>query len=302
MKRLFFLLPVILPGVFLLYGLYGFRAEKSATLRLHLENGSSYLYTNAFSQDLSMLMAGQPMHMALDMHSTMHVQVTGKYGGDSMQMKAAYSHIAFNLSSTARHSSFDSDDPSGRFNNLFTALRAHPVTVTTDSQGKIAGLEGLPQLRTAVKAELPPNDGIQKLFDNLLDDNTFSANFTNLGLFPSQPVSVGDHWDRDVSMDNMIATTAHTTYTVKDITPEKVVLGVDGRIVNAEDSADINGMVVPVQVAGTQAGTYTVERSTGLITGSLDQKMEVTLSLMGQNMVMDLKGKIKVNETPAPIR
>lgn len=293
------ILLLCLPAALALCGLFAMRAEKSALLRLNLQNGASYLYTNTISQNVATQMGGQPVQLKLNMQSVMNLQVTEK-DADSLTMKAAYSHMALDFSAMGRNSTFNSDSSGGRFGNLFSILQSHPVTLRTDGQGNIGDIRGLAQLRSALKAALPSTGGVSKIFDNMLNDNTFVHSFDNLGLFPARPVSVGDHWQRDASMYNMVATKVHATYVVKDITADKVVLDVTGDIVNAADSADVyGGMRVPVKIAGTLSGVYTVDRSTGLLTGDLQQKMKESLSIMGQDMVMDIDGKSHLDEALA---
>jgi hypothetical protein len=297
-KYLLFLLPVIA-----LCTLFAFRAEKSVLLRVHLQKGSTYLYKTSLNQNVVTQIAGQSMNAKVNMESGMDLKVTEKYK-DSMLMNAIYRHMAVNLSSMGRHQIvLDSRDSSGgtgsRFKKFFSTLQAHPVVIKTDAEGNILDMRGLEQLQQAVNASgATSNPAARKLLDNLLSDETFKHHFTNLGIFPDKPVAVGDHWERTTHVNNMVTVDVHTTLTVNDIQPDKVLLGIKADMSSQRDSATIQGMTMPVHLTGTQTGTYTIDRATGLISsGAIDQKINMKMSMMGQDMATDITGTYNVSES-----
>jgi hypothetical protein len=57
-------------------------------------------------------------------------------------------------------------------------------------------------------------------------------------------------------------------------------------------------MTIPVHLTGTQTGTYTIDRATGLISsGAIDQKINMKMSMMGQDMATDITGTYNVSES-----
>lgn len=302
MKKTFFCLL----SLSLLFLLQAFYVQDAVLLRLNLQKGSTYDYTTVFTTDVSM--AGQPVSK-MKMGSKMNLEVIDKYGRDSTLIRAKFQHLTMNISAMGNERTFDSKNASGAngnpFYKVFAAMRSNPVILKTNALGEILEIRGMDRLRQAVKDSMgQSNPSIQKMMSSFISEDAFRRNFTNIGIFPEKPVSVGDHWDhrkKTISGKNIMEIDIHTTYTVKSIEPDKVVLLVDGQIIGIKDSATINGMTVPAHISGTQTGTYSIDPSTGLISeGHISQVMNMKISMMGREMQMEMKGNSIITEKPKP--
>ena len=298
MKKSFLLLPLILVAV----ALFSFSKQDPVILKLNLTEGATYEYSTAMDQKITTSVSGQSYESSVNMASIIEMNVGKKYGNDSMLLQTKYTHMAVNTSAMGQTMSFDSNDSSNGSGNelgqMFKVMAANPVNITTDAWGKVIRIDGIDQLSKAVNASVKgDNPAMKKMMEGLFNEQTYEHAFTNLNMYENKPVNTGDRWNQDISMTSFIPMDIHLTYTVKEINPSRVVLDVEGNIKSVKDSANINGMSIPVHVTGTQTGTYTIDRATGLIsTGNIDQDIHTRMSMMGQDMDVETNGSTIITE------
>ncbi|MGH2643901.1 MAG: DUF6263 family protein [Chitinophagaceae bacterium] len=298
MKKSMLFIPVLLLSGLVL----SFRLSDSVTLKLNLKEGATYEYNTTMKQKISTSVAGQSYESNIDMTSSIDMKVEKKYGDDSMLLQTKYTHMAINTSAMGQTTSFDSNDSSSEtgseLGKVFKIMAVNPVTITTDAFGKIIRINGMDQLSKAVDASLQgENPARKKMMEGLFSEQTYKHAFTNLDMFENQAVNVGDKWNQDINMTSFVPMNINFTYVVKEINPSNVVLDITGDIKSSSDSATINGMTVPIHIVGTQSGTYTVDRGTGLIsTGNTDQDIHTKMSMMGQDMDVETKGNTSITE------
>lgn len=278
--------------------LEAFSLRDSVLLRLKLKEGATYDYSTVFNQKVSM--AGQPVSN-MKMGSNMNLEVLNTFGKDSMLIRANLEHMSITISGMGRNQSFDSKNAShggNPFYKIFSAMHNNPVVLKTNETGDILEIRGVNKVQKAVSDSMgESNPYMKNMINNFISEDAFRSRFTNMGIFPEKAVSVGDQWEKTISLNNVVDMNIHTTYTVKSIAPGEVVLEVKGLIASTKDSATINGMTVPAHVSGTQSGTYSVDPSTGLIaSGNIDQIIKMKISMMGREMQMEMKGNSIITE------
>lgn len=282
--------------------LFSFRISDPVILRLNLTEGVTYKYNTTISQKISTMVAGQSYNSDMNMASSIDMKVKKKYGQDSMLLETKYSHMSMSVSSMGHNTSFDSDNPGGDQGNemgkLYSVMSSHPVAITTDAWGKIIRIDGITQLSRSMDSSLQgDNPAMKKVMESLFNEQSYKQALTNLNMFQNKPVNMGDKWNQVITLTSIVPMKINLTYTVKQINPSSVVLNVAGEIKSTADSADISGMTIPVHVTGTQTGTYTVDRATGLIsTGNVDQDIQTKMSMMGQDMNVTTQGNTIITE------
>lgn len=282
--------------------LFSFRISDPVILRLNLTEGATYKYNTTISQKISTMVAGQSYNSDMNMASSIDMKVKKKYGQDSMLLETKYSHMSMSVSSMGHNTSFDSDNPGGDQGNemgkLYSVMSSHPVAITTDAWGKIIRIDGITQLSRSMDSSLQgDNPAMKKVMESLFNEQSYKQALTNLNMFQNKPVNMGDKWNQVITLTSIVPMKINLTYTVKQINPSSVVLNVAGEIKSTADSADISGMTIPVHVTGTQTGTYTVDRATGLIsTGNVDQNIQTKMSMMGQDMNVTTQGNTIITE------
>lgn len=294
MKKLSFLLL----SFFVFPYLLSFRSGDPVLLRLHLKEGITYQYNTTYDQTVVTHVTGQVVEAKVNMNAGMNMDLTHAYKADSMLADIRYNYIAYHIASKGKENTFDSRNPDNDSNrqigDFIHAMKTNPITVKTNSRGQVLDIRGMDKVRNAL-GEVS-DDKLRKRLDKMLDEATFKNNFTKLGAFPEKPVAIGDQWDRSISMENVIAIVIHTTYTVIDIQPEKVMLMASSDISSPSKNATFNGISLPVAVSGHQNGTFTIDRESGLFsTGNIDQKMTLKMEMMGQTMNIDITGKYNLD-------
>ena len=102
--------------------------------------------------------------------------------------------------------------------------------------------------------------------------------------YPENPVKVGDSWNATTEIKGQAPMTQDFTYTVKEITPTNVTLGINGTI-KLSPEAMMSG-------SGDFNGTMVINRMDGFIRSS-NIKQNLNMSVMG----MDMKTVTDVNLT-----
>lgn len=293
--------PLVICLLLILSALFAFHVQKSVLLRLNLQEGFSYLYKATYTQNTTTHIAGQAAHTKKNMESAMNLKVAQKDNEGSMLLEARYNYLIYNISTKDQKTTIDSrkttSDADKQLHSFINTMQRNPIVIKANSRDKVLDIRGMEKLRNAAGGV--SNSTLQKILDKILKESTFKYNITKLGVFPKDPVSIGSQWDRTISMHNLISLTVHTTYTVINIQPKKVLVTVTSNISSTTDTAIFHGISVPANVGGTQTGTYTIDRSTGLISeGNLTQNMTVTMSVMSQQIKVNIDGEYNIEMKP----
>lgn len=279
--------------------------NKDVSLRLNLNEGTSYDVQTHMIQDMTTHVAGRDVTTHMNMAETIHMKAAKNYQQDSLLLHVSFKHISANTSAMGHKMSFDSDSSrqanNNKFSDLFNKIKNSSFTIKLTPLGKVLNIKGLKHLKEVVNnTSSITNPAMKKMFKNMFNKQKVKNGFFNIGIYPKQPITEGFQWDNKKTIPSKLPLSIHLTYTVKKIQPDSVFLDVKGRLSSSKDSLTIRGMKVPVQASGTQTGTYTINRSTGLISsGKINQDITMTMSMMGRNLKIGMKGKTTIATEPA---
>lgn len=291
------------PLILMLLVITAFTGEKTITLELNLEQGADYTININNKQHLVTMVGDKKMENKTSMIVDLNWKVNRKYGRDSTLIEASYNHFLMDVDAGSNQFHIDSKEtdtnPNKYFHSLITLMHNHPVTFKTNAQGEMLDIRGVDDLRKATRDSLPNvPESAQKMLDKLLTVDALKSTFNITAIYPKKPVAVGDTWENDLTVNNIASLRLHQKFTLKSFTPENAVLSVSTRIESAKDSISLNGMTLPVQVQGTRSGQYTLDRATGLLTnGTVDEQLEIRMSIKGQNFVINTTGENQISET-----
>lgn len=280
-------------------------SDRPNLLRLSPVEGSSYNIHTHTTQTINTHVGSRDIKSHMKIGQTMNLSVVKKYEQDSLQLHLSYQHVAFKASVLGNVTSFDSDSSkkanNSKFSDIFNKIKNSHFTVMITPRGKVLNIRGLKDLKTAIKNKFSFTSPVmKKMFNKMLNKQKLKTGFFNIGIYPKKPISEGTQWNNVKTVPSKIPMTLHTTYTVKKIQPNSILLGVKGKLANSKDSVTIRGMKIPVKASGTQTGTYTINRSTGLISsGNLSQNTSMTMSMIGRSIKIDIKGKTTISTTKA---
>ena len=107
-----------------------------------------------------------------------------------------------------------------------------------------------------------------------------------LNNLPDKPVKKGDTYVIENKASELLPVGTKNTYTVKEITADKVILEVNSEFLPGKAA---NG--VEMSVKGDQKGTIEIDRKTGMtLKSEIKQNMDMEITSMGMKMPMKING------------
>ena len=241
-------------------------------LKFNLEKGKTYHY--AMDIDMENEMQGQKM--ASDMNFEYDVQITDEKDGVKT-LTTTYRRIAMDMNAPGMRMEIDTDEPlkdtaagapanpMNMMGRMFHAVKGKSFQMKVNEQGQIVEVTGMDQLAEAMVnstgADEEMKQSMRQMFASQFSEENIRQSFSQaFNIFPARPVKVGDTWDREMDMKGLMAGNYKTTYTVKEISGNSVVL-------------DMKSAMAIGDMKGSQEGTLRVDARTGLVTeGSMEQK------------------------------
>lgn len=225
---------------------------------------------------------GQKMDTEMDFDYTLEVldnrdsvkTVRTTYDNIKMEMNAGTMNMSFDTGQPQKDSAIDlQKNPMGMMSNMFYAMKGKSFEMKINNRGEVISVTGLDELKNAIVNSIAVDENVKQAMEQAFNSqfneenikNSFSQAFT---IFPDKPVKVGDTWTKTMSMGGMMAADMNTTYKVKEIKADNVVL-------------DVNSTVSMGGNNGTQTGTMQLNPETGLVTeAQLDQKFTSPVNMV----------------------
>jgi len=173
--------------------------------------------------------------------------------------------------------SFDSDkkeDMDGQMGETMKNVINKPQDIVVDKQGKILEKKGD-----------STSGGINDMM-NMSNSLVKGQPFPALVTLPNHPVKTGDTWTDSTGTPATFK--AVTTYTVKDINKDEVILDFTS-IVAKKGTIEQQQMQIDMDMTGTVKGTSSYEAATGLVKKSEStSNIKGTMGIMGQSAPMTM--------------
>ncbi len=258
-------------------------ATKEVELKFNLKKGRSYAYAMDFDMELDR--NGQKMKNSMSWKYSLNV-IDDKDGIKTLNV--TYERIAMAMDMGGQKMEFNSDkapgDVSNPFNmvsNVFAAMKGKSFAMKVNRMGEIADVEGFDKIGEALVKEMNvPEDvkakalqNFKSQFNNENVKETFSSSFN---IFPTKAVKVGDSWRKETTAKmGPTKGVMITTYTVKQINGNKVVLNAVSKI-TGETGAK-----------GTQTSRLIVDASSGLVLQNVfEMKMEGDQKMVSKGKII----------------
>lgn len=284
------------------------KSIESVRLKLNLEKQKTYTYSLNTHFDMEMLMMSQKIGTGLDMdyRYLLNLDKIDSAGntvlrstiGD-VKMKADVMGMSMGYDSRERVDTSHQDPMSANIRRMFAGMLGKTFQVTLSPSGEIQNIAGLEDIVTGMTNNLPGDEqdkaGMKDKLNESLNQQQIRQAFGQVfNLYPDKPVKIGDHWKREVALGiKGMNSNQAITYTVSDITPDKVVLDLKGEIRSSTDKQLTDSTNKLPVMNGSEAGTISIDRTSGLATsGSIDLNIKGEITLQGKKSPVDIKGKI----------
>lgn len=289
MKRIKLILGIAAAASLLLGSCKSGGKNEETVLKFNLQNGKTYSYKMVM--DMNSEAQGQKVQSA--MNFDYDIAVAGDSAGIKT-LKTTYKHMAMNMKLPTGEMTVDSDkpadnnadlqsNPSAVMGKMFAAMIGKVFVMKVDPEGKVTQISGLNEIADAMVESMNVGEDvkprIRQMFAAQFNEANLKQTFSQaFNIFPNKPVKQGDKWEKNINLQGMMNADMKTTYTVKDISKNKVTL-------DAASTMDMAGNKV------NQSGTMNIDPATGLVTdATLEQNMtgsvsgKTTIKISGKEM------------------
>lgn len=231
-------------------------------LKFNLQKGKTY----AYSLDIEMQGDASGQKLRNNMDFDYEMAVTNDNAGVKT-IAAVYKRIGMDMDTPAGKVAFDTGKPADTaslqgnplsfMGGMFRGMVGKGFEMKVDAAGKVMEITGVTELADAVVngSDVPAHmknavrQGFASQFNEQSLKQTFSQGFD---IFPNKEVRVGDKWNKTVTVGGGAAGEMKTTYTLKEIKKDEV-------LVDAVSEIEMRGTTLK------QSGTMRVDPVTGLV-------------------------------------
>lgn len=249
----------------------------ASKIKLRLKPKAGQVFNHEIITDMDMSVMGQvmKMHSVFYMENHVNTIADGKINSDFVITRILNTSTMPGFGEM----SYDSDkkepaaDPmSQQMAQSFGVLVNKKVGATMDQMGNLEGSLDLSSFGDNSTA-----DQIRTLQQNI-NSITFG--------FPEKELAVGDSWTVDQDTKSQIPMEITTTYTLKEINKDTIVLQVNGEVSSAEGASSARG---------TSTGHFVLDRKTcWTVSGETNMDINITVDANGMQQNMDMTMKMTV--------
>lgn len=268
-------------------------ASAQIDLKYNLQKGQKFKILMVMDQDITQDMMGQTMEQQQTITQGVEYEVLSASGG-MVDMKCTFYRMGMSISAMGMDMSYDSKTGEGAdtpFGSVFGALVNQSFTIKMNGSGEVVGISGIDTMLDKIVEASGQGPEMKDQLAGQFGDEAMTNSMTQaLKYFPSNmKATKGQTWSYttglglyDVEMTN--------SYTLSEYSPTEATISVSSVLEPSSFTQSQNGMDMEMNMSGTQSGTMTIERKTGmLLKGEITQDLTATANAMGMEIPMTIK-------------
>lgn len=279
-------------------------------LQLQLVKGQTYKQ----NLEMPMLMTYQVGEESVEMNMTMNMNFSYKVISiqqDVYELEAKFDllYVSINAMGNVVVMSSENENESNPVYKFFNAITQNSFIIKMDKYGKNIEMIGFTEMVENAIKNFPnlskaEKEKLKEQFNQSFNEETIKQNMNNIcNYFPTQPVGIGDTWDFSYSSITGAKITILAHYTLKEITPEYILIDVTADISSPENNefTESNGMMMRFVLTGTMTSTIKLDPKTCWTTNSsgtmlMTGKAEVEPNdQLPDGMFMDMSISAEIN-------
>lgn len=268
---------------------------QKANNTLQFKKGQKLEVTTETNKTSSVELMGQTIETKVTstLNEVLDVQDANKSGAT---LQHSIKQLKFNLINPMQSQSFDSEkeaDQNGEIGKMLGKNLKSKYIMTLDATGNVINVKTDDTTdknkETADMADLIA----AQLGMNMIAPKVGEA--SSFKILPDKEVSAGDTWTDSSSANGQ---TKKTTYTVKSITANEIVLDYTEQL-NINTTQQIMGTDATIKTNDNTTGTITLDKTSGLLK-QRTANMEETGTMEAQGQSIPVKGKTSITVTVKP--
>ncbi|OLP17634.1 hypothetical protein BST81_15025 [Leptolyngbya sp. 'hensonii'] len=282
-------------------------SNNQTKLQLRLEEGKSYNFRFSSDQKISQTLMGQQqsVNQFVAMGYSFKVLDVDKDG--VMTVQVTYDSVQFKQSGATGTIEYDSTKDAKSTNPLtlgFSALVGKSFSMKIRPDGGVQDIQGADALiNDMIKAlkipEGPLKDALMGNMKDQFGDQALKEMMErSLNIYPTQPVKVGDSWQKKVTMTKGFPIIMDTTWTLKELKNGVATVEVVSKLApnSAAPPIRLEPMEMSYNLTGSQQGTLQLNQQTGFV-----NQAKLNQNISGQMEMKGIPGTTKSVTVPMQI-
>ncbi|MEJ5994247.1 DUF6263 family protein [Pedobacter sp. Du54] len=271
------------------------QAQKE-TIELNLIKGETYRQNMVADMSIGQSAGGQEI--------TIKMQISGKTAYKVLNIidtvydiEVRYESLAMKMDMPGGGMTIDSEkeNTDDVISKVLAGMKKHPFQIKISKSGKVIEVKNIEYLFSAFNEfpDLPAaqKEQIKKQLSDSYGEKSFKNNLEiSLSIFPSKPVSKGEHWVVKGKLESGMSAEMETTYELKEITSDYYLLTSIAKITSSNDNVFVerNGMQIKSDLNGTTAAEIKIDKKTGwIIYSKTNQQFNGTSTIKANDAIPD---------------
>lgn len=264
------------------------RAAETVDLKLRPAANQVVRLKTTIEQKVTNTINGTPQTMTQTIGLGYAFETLSFTSDGSAVVKVTFDGVTFKQNSPLANVDYDSANPPAQIHPMargFAALAGQTFTMTVSPTGKVTDIKGLDAMVDAILAKLALPEGpakavVEKSVRKEFGEEAVRDNMAVMvGIYPEQPVGVGQSWSRKISMSKGIPLVMDNTYTLKNVAGDDATLEMKGKLTTNADAPpmDLGSRKLSYTLGGETSGTMKLSKQTGWVKAA-----EITQKLSGE--------------------
>ena len=281
-------------------------------LRLRLEPGKAYKLRMTAAQKITQTLAGMKQEMPQTTGFELRHDVKEVRDDGTAVIRVTYDSFQYKTEGPMGKVDYDSSKPPAEealhpMAKGFAALVGESFWIDLTPLGRATRVEGADQLaaRVAAKIEVPMESlratVEQQMKDQFGDQALKETMEQMMGIYPDQPVGVGDSWSKKMVVTRGMPVVINNTWTLKSRREGVAFIDVQSSVEPNPDAEpmEMGPAKVKPRLAGTQQGSIEMDEATGwVLRSTVKQQLSGALTIEGgpeqATVPMSVQSEIRV--------
>jgi hypothetical protein len=255
--------------------------QDKVDLKLRLKSGESHEMKMTQVQDINQTINGQPIKIKQTQEMVMSLDVVKAEANGVMDMAVTYKSVKMGMDGPMGHMEFDSTNPKPADPNkpqekmmaaIYSAIVGCKFQMKVKPTGETFDVRGTKEMLGKVREKIgnnPETPGMDEFLDKMFDEKQLKELCGNMmGMFPAEPVAIGDTWYDTISMNFMMPIDISTTYMLKERKNGIAFIDAVAKMDMGDSSKAIEldpNNKMSMQISGTMNSANQVDEKTGLL-------------------------------------
>jgi hypothetical protein len=268
-------------------------ADDKVGLKFRLEKDKAYGLKVTIEQEIVQWIEGaeQETTQTIGIGETLNVTAVDAEG--TMTVEVVFGPMSIKSSGPQGEFEYDSENPPDEIAlqaRAFAAMVGQGFTMKLTPKGHVTAIEGVDEMFQKIfdAVELPEGQMKEAIMTDLkrqFGDAALSEMMEKtMAMLPTEPVGVGDSWDRTMTVTTGLPSTIEDTWTLVDRKDGLATIEVKSTLKPNEDAPPMKmgPFSMKFGLSGTQTGTLKLDEATGwFVGGTFNQELSGDMTISG---------------------